>query len=437
MNPWLGIVVVLAGLGLFMRLLSIAQDRLGLHPEVSRKAVHVGMGLATFTFPWIFRDIWPVVLLGGLAAAFLLIVRLWPPAAARFGQVLRRVERASLGEIYFPIAVATVFALARGDAFLFCIPILILTLADAVGALIGTRYGLSRFQTDDGEKSLEGSLSFFLVAFFSVHVPLLLFTGVGRAEVLLVAVITGFVVMLMEAIAWRGLDNLFIPITAFLLLRSYPSLTVGELVARLVVMTTVTAFAILWRRRTTLSDSAALASAVFGYILWFAGGWKWVVAPLILFAIYAQLSPVKGNKISGGSVRAVIRVMAGPFLWLTLALWQHREDLIYLYWITFAAHLVHITISRLWDPETPRLPVVNLAGCAMASWLVMLLPYAVVMRLNEGAVEQTLFAILPVALSGLIFNFTLRYSRENAPTWIVWLREAALAPAVAMIGLLI
>ena len=52
-----------------------------------------------------------------------------------------------MGEFYFPVAVAVVFVLARGDTLLYLIPVLTLTVADSVGALIGVRYGFARYQT--------------------------------------------------------------------------------------------------------------------------------------------------------------------------------------------------------------------------------------------------------------------------------------------------
>ncbi len=69
-----------------------------------------------------------------------------PAARRRFGRVVDDVERTTLGELYFPMAVAVVFWLARGQSpLLFCVPMLVLTLADATGALIGLRYGLTRY----------------------------------------------------------------------------------------------------------------------------------------------------------------------------------------------------------------------------------------------------------------------------------------------------
>src|SRR5437867_4045500 len=83
------------------------------------------------------------------------------------------------------------------------IPILILTLADAIAALVGMAYGAHRYTGIAGQKSAEGSLAFFTVAFLTTHIPLLLLTTdqqMAREKVLLISLTIGFLVMLMEGI---------------------------------------------------------------------------------------------------------------------------------------------------------------------------------------------------------------------------------------------
>ena len=61
--PWLGILLVLVVLGGVMIGLKLISARCHLHPETSRKAVHIAMGLVTLSFPWLFTASWPVLLL--------------------------------------------------------------------------------------------------------------------------------------------------------------------------------------------------------------------------------------------------------------------------------------------------------------------------------------------------------------------------------------
>src|SRR5262245_41759016 len=211
MNPWLGIGLVLVIFATLLAGLRLLQRLFSPHPELFRKILHVGMGLVTFSFPWLFDESWPVIVLACLSIGALLSLRLVTQLKESVVSVLASVGRVSLGEVYFPLAVAILFVLYQREKMppdqrlmLYCVPILLLTVADATAALIGTRYGRWHYETADGEKSAEGSLGFFLSGFFSVHVPLLLGTDIGRAETLLIAVLLAWLSMMFEAIAWAG-----------------------------------------------------------------------------------------------------------------------------------------------------------------------------------------------------------------------------------------
>jgi phytol kinase len=273
---WAGIVLVLLALGALMAGARAFQRVRAPHPELVRKLPHLGMGLLSLSLPWLFASPRPVLVLVALAVLGMLGLRVAPPLKAGLGSVIHGVQRPSLGEVYFPLGVGAIFLLSRGDRLLFGIPILILALADAAAALIGIRYGQLRYSTAEGDKSAEGSLAFFTVAFLSTYIPLLLFTGTGRTESLLIALSLALLVMLLEAVSWGGLDNLFIPLGGFVLLKTYLTMDVPHLAACLAVTVILVAFVLFWRRRTTLNDSALLGAALVGYACWALGGWRWM-----------------------------------------------------------------------------------------------------------------------------------------------------------------
>lgn len=212
--------VELAVLTFLLGGLSLYQKWHPLPPETSRKLFHIGGGLTTLTFPWVFASTWPVVLLVLITIPSLLALKYIRTFKGNLGSVLYRVDRKSFGEIYFPLSVCLLFVFAHGNALLFIIPILILTLADPVAAVIGGRYGRLCYVVTKGQKSVEGSAAFFLVAFPSVLIPLLLFTTMDRVEIVFISALVGLLVMMAEAVAWEGLDNLFIPIVGFFLLET-------------------------------------------------------------------------------------------------------------------------------------------------------------------------------------------------------------------------
>ena len=99
MNPWLGMALVLGPLALCFAALALWPHKVKPHPELSRKLMHVLMGLVAVSFPWLFDSVWPVLLLAGTSMAALWVVRSGRVSAARLHSVLHDVERASWGEL--------------------------------------------------------------------------------------------------------------------------------------------------------------------------------------------------------------------------------------------------------------------------------------------------------------------------------------------------
>jgi phytol kinase len=427
-NPWLGILLVLLGLSLLMGSVKAAQRFSGLHPEWSRKIVHVGMGFVTLAFPWLFHERWPVLLLSALAIASLAAVRWWSPAKAVGGGVLDGVARRSYGEFYFPLAVGTIFILSGGDRLRYSIPVLVLALADAVAALVGTYYGQLRYSTKDGHKSWEGSLAFFVVTFFAVHVPLLLFSQIGRAETLLIALILGLVVMLFEAIAWEGLDNLFIPFTTYFLLGIYLQMDSIALLQRLLVTLLLVSFVMLWRRRATLNDAALLGAALAGYGFFALGGWEWLLPPLMLFVGYTRLVPETKGRPPIHDIYAVLATAGPAILWLML----HRLHLSFGHYPAFcacyAAHLVIGSFTGLAESQAQRALKPLFIRAALFGWALVggaYLTWALIQGYPPRRFGVETFAIgIGAFLGALIFAFWQRDLRACPVDGARWSRQA-------------
>src|SRR5688572_17879305 len=94
-NPWLGIAVLVTALVAMLATLRAIRARFDLHPELMRKMAHVGLGLATLSFPWLFAARWPVIVVGSLATGTLLALRLVPRLRATVGGVVHGVHRSS------------------------------------------------------------------------------------------------------------------------------------------------------------------------------------------------------------------------------------------------------------------------------------------------------------------------------------------------------
>jgi phytol kinase len=446
-GPWLGmafVLVTLVGLLLGLRL----WQRWGTpHPELVRKLLHISMGSVTLTFPWLFHEAWPVLVLWVLSTGGMLALRLVKGLRSGLGSVVCGVGRSSWGEVYFPAAVGILFLLyLHGDGplaerrILYCVPILLLTLADAVAALIGVNYGRWHYATADGRKSTEGSLAFFICAFFCVHVPLLVFTDTGSTETLLIALLLAWLAAMFEAIAWAGLDNLILPLVSYLLLKIYLGLPWPELAGRLAITAALMAFVLLFHSRTTLQGSAALGAFLVGYISWALGGWRWLLAPLILFLSYTLLSPrTEATRRRVHNVHAVVCVCSAGLVWLFLfrVLGDPEQEaaFLYLFTLSFAAHLAIIGVARL-RRDYPELSARSLVGaCVLQGWLLMFLPYLVLEWFSPVSLRCALCALPAVAVAAAGFYCTQPQIHDCPADTPRWLRQAATAGIGSAIGL--
>lgn len=435
MSAVLPAIGVFLALGVVLGLIRFVQVRCGWHPELARKCAHIAMGLLCLSFPWVFGSPWHVAAVAVLAVGVLYALRRASFLRGNLGQVLGSVQRESYGEIYFVISVALVSFLANdaGRPLFYVVPILVLTLADAVGALVGTGYGRFKYLTDEGSKSYEGSLAFFFVAFLAIHIPVLLGTDAGRAESLLVSLTLALLLTVMEAMAWRGLDNLFIPITTFVLLNMYLDLGITALVQRLLVMLGLCVLALAWRRKTTLTDSAALGGAVFAFIVWSLAGWKWLVAPVLLFLLYTQVGKLRGNKVSGRDMQAVIRVMAGPVAILFLSEILAWPALVYPFYAAFGCHLANVAVSREWTLEWKKTPLRYMARSILISWALFAVAYWGIIQPTWVGAGLVLLMLAPVAVSGFVFYRTIGHADPERGVSVTWLREGLLAPVTALV----
>ncbi len=444
-QPWAGIIGILLLLLLLMAALKLLKWRYDIHPELSRKLLHILMGAVTLTFPWVFSHWWPVVVLAAAAMTLLLSIRLISFLQKGLGDVLGGVDRAGWGEVYFPISVCLLFVLSEHHPWgwlLYWISILVLTLADATAALIGIRYGIWHYQTLDGHKSVEGSLAFFLVAFFSVHIPLLLWSELGRAETLLLAVLLGLMGMWFEAVAWRGLDNLIVPLACYLLLQSYWQASVAQLQGLLLATGIVAGIVFVYRERTTLTGSGLPGAVLVGYLAWTLGGLAWFLPPLVLFIAYAlPWSPEGANRLRAHNVDAVLCVASVPLAWLFLAKAMNMASAFLLpYTLAFAAHLALIVLAQLRRACPQWSLTATVAVCVAAGWGLIVLP-----QLTLGAAGfpgfplvgggQIPWTIAGVTLAVLAFLGIQPNLHDCPADWPRWIRQGSGAALASLVGL--
>jgi len=283
---WLAIAAVLGGLLATVIAVRTVASRCNFSSEGSRKSVHVVMGMGCCSFPWIFDRPLPVWILAALATVPILILRLVPFIKNGFGSVLHGIARPSYGEVLFAPAVAAVFHLSGGNVILYLVPILILTLADAAGAMAGTRWGKHIYNSGDGFKSIEGSCGFLLVAFASILLPMACIGPTDFAHAVWIALILATLAMMAEGFSDRGFDNIILPLGCFFVLDRLIGLEIPSLAGRLIVLILLLVLVLTGSRWSSLSGAALLGSAMLGYGCAVLADWRYALPPSAIFVCH-------------------------------------------------------------------------------------------------------------------------------------------------------
>ena len=458
--PAAGIAVVaLASLAMLL-VLTRLRARLGLDAELVRKLAHVGTGLFAVALPWVFASAWPVAVITGLAIVTLLASRRVPLLQRRLGGAVDGVGRVSLGECYFPAAVGVLFAAAHRQPVLYAVPLLMLTFGDAAGAMVGVEYGRHHFRSPDGTKSAEGSLACFTASFFAVHVPLLLCTGLGRAETLLIAASLAILVTLLEAVAWGGLDNLFIPLGGYLLLVRLAGASVPVLAGVGAVACVLLGTAVVLRRTRTLTDSALVAGVLVGVACWTLGGTAWLMPPVVLFLAYPLLWPKRRQLVEKPHTLVALAAVAGVgCVWLALARVLRDDGFFFPFTLAFAGQAAAIGVSWFRDrdgaraPRAGAAPTVPLAAgtprrdarrdlraaflASLPSWLVFAVPYWLLAPNTALAARQALAGWPITLLAGALYALLIPADRARTTDAFPWWRQAVATLAASAVGVLL
>jgi dolichol kinase len=180
-----------------------------LHPELTRKFVHVTVG--TFVAFWPFYLSWRII--ATLSLVFFVIIAI----SMRYDilRSIHAVRRTTKGELLFALAIG-VLALLATNKWVFMASMLNLALGDGMAALVGIMKGEgNEYKVFGHTKSRAGTLA-FIVTSFVISVIYLIFSHSGFSLTTLIVV--PIVAALTENLAINGTDNLAIPVMVALIL---------------------------------------------------------------------------------------------------------------------------------------------------------------------------------------------------------------------------
>ena len=409
------IVLILFLIGFLYGALFFLIDRLEkkekLSSELIRKILHIGSGLIALLFPLFFHTLMGVVYLGVFFIVVLLVLRNLKRFKSGIGKALRKDDRESRGDIYFIVSIVLLWVFSYSNRVLYYIPLLILIFADALAALGGIKYGKRKYKSVVGEKSIEGSGIFFIVTLSINLIILLIFTDIEIENIVLISVLMSFLSMILEAISWRGLDNLFVPLLCFFILKSSMESNTSVIGINLFVTIILFLIVIFGKKYVALSDDAALAGAFYTYFVWIIGGLSWTTATVFLYFIYRSVT-VKPNfeRQKPYDFPIIMTICLPGLFWLLTYRITHIEEIFNIYLTVMASHLSIVGVARMRysNSEIDFKRVILINSFIGISYLTIL------MIIFSHSFEKStwLFCVATVFLSTLIFN-VLQPVKEN------------------------
>jgi phytol kinase len=433
---WIGVVALLMVVSLLFAGLRAYQIKFRPQPELVRKLFHLSGGLFGLPLPWIFDTFTRVLLLGLLIGGVFVALRFVKGFRSGVGQVLFAVQRESIGELCYLASMVLLFWLAQGNKLLYAVPLLMLALADTAAALVGEEYGKLKIHTAGGGKSIEGAIAFFFIAFFCVHVPVLLWGDTGRVESLLIGINLSLMVMMAEAAAWWGVDNLLVPLWGYMLLKSQIHMDLAGLASDLGFLLVLGIILWRWRNRTTLADDTLCGAAMWGYVVWAVGGWRWTLPPLIQLLSYATItfrSPMDQLRVFPFPV--VLAQIAGSIFWLLVFRESEEPALFYPFAACFASNVAIIALVRH-KYAMPGIGWRQAIAASVAISMVVIIPSVLVVDgVTLNALLNATACLVAVFLAAAIF-YRLQPGLSAFPVdGPRWARQAVIVGVTSTVAL--
>jgi dolichol kinase len=181
----------------------IARRRFQAPPDATRKTVLAAIAVGTLV--WLSRPEVPGVLL--IVAGILYL-------SFRY-ELLASVEDEgpTLGSFLLPLTLALLIAVLGRSAPHIAGASALALLGDAAAALLGRRRGTRRFHLFGQPRTMEGTLTFFLVSSAAMAPVLRVLSGLEWHQAVAFALIAGTVGASVEAISVHGTDNATVPLS--------------------------------------------------------------------------------------------------------------------------------------------------------------------------------------------------------------------------------
>ena len=216
MNNWLGLLISYLYIFAIIGTAEALRRWRNYSSDFTRKFIHIGVGTLIWLVPFLFDSPWPFVF-----ASFTFVIINLLDWQYGFISSMTSTDRSNLGTVYFPIAAAAAALILWDNPPLMVAALMPLTWGDGFASVIGRAYGRHRYTVFGHTRSLEGSLTFFVMGGFFTWLALWMMKGTPDllpAEALLPVFVIMLATTLIEAVSIWGIDNLTITAVAITIL---------------------------------------------------------------------------------------------------------------------------------------------------------------------------------------------------------------------------
>lgn len=289
----LGVVLTVITPFAVLGIASLAR-KLGVSGEGARKLVHILLSNWILLAIAVYRSAWTACI---LPACFIPLNYL----SYRKGlfAAIEREEDNTPGTVWYAVSLflLCLFGYTVEMPWTAACGMLAMGYGDGIGALVGRRWGKSRFPAPHASKSLEGTVTVLTLSALAVGIVCAVCAPGGTGFALCAALCCSMPAAAIELFSPRGIDNLTLPLgvtlIVFLLVR-YPESQ------PLFVCLSVTLFVLLsayYLRAITFSGM--IAALLLGLAMFLLGGWISYAALVLFFLLGSVASKVGKGKKSG------------------------------------------------------------------------------------------------------------------------------------------
>jgi uncharacterized protein (TIGR00297 family) len=334
-NEWIAFLSFFAIIMGFIGISELARTGLKLSPELSRKFVHVMVGVLVSLAPFFLQTKLPVIILG-ILFTILNAVALKKDSL----KGMHTTERISYGTVYFPIAFTLLVVLFWDrNIVVFIVAMLILAFSDTMATVVGERMNsIRKFTLWYDQKSLPGSTAFFLTTVaviliaFPFYAQLAHIQSLSSIHLFQMALFVALITSLAEVVSKQGSDNLSLTLAAAISMDLYLyNMEAGSLtsLAAWVLFSMILGYGAY--KLKSLSISGGYGAFLLGVFMFGTGNWDTMLPLIGFFVLSSLLSKLSSKKdlnsiSSKGSQRDIIQVYANGGIPLVFAILWYTSN---------------------------------------------------------------------------------------------------------------